>query len=214
MITPTVTITLLGIVTVLIALGFGERVLERMRLNTTAAIILLLAMVGAHFLPELAVFPDFRVHLGALILSGIVTYLLTTTSAQEALRGLLVSVITGAIIWLSDKLLPIDPESSWFTIDPLFVSGIVAGLTAYVLGRSRRSAFCGAILGLLFVDIANIIELSRLGTGQTLEIGGGGLLAAMALNPLIAVGIAEIIGEIRERLHRDKVLTSGSDDNE
>ena len=36
MITPTVTITLLGIVTVLIALGFGERVLERMRLNTTA----------------------------------------------------------------------------------------------------------------------------------------------------------------------------------
>ena len=139
---------------------------------------------------------------------------MTTTSPQEALRGLLVGVITGAIIWLSDKLLPVDPESSWFTIDPLFISGIAAGLTAYILGRSRRSAFCGAILGILFVDIANIIELNRLGTAETFEIGGGGLLAAIALNPLIAVGIAEIIGEIRERLHRDMIPSSGSDDRE
>lgn len=214
MITPTVSIALLGIVTVLIALGLGERVLERMRLSTATAIILLLAMVAAHFLPELAFFPGFKVHLGALILLGIVIFLLTTTSPQEALRGLLVGVITGAVIWLSDKLLPVDPESSWFTIDPLFISGIAAGLTAYILGRSRRSAFCGAILGILFVDIANIIELNRLGTAETFEIGGGGLLAAIALNPLIAVGIAEIIGEIRERLHRDMIPSSGSDDRE
>ena len=50
MIAPSVTIALLGLLTALVALGFGELVMERMRLISTAAIALMLAMVGANFL--------------------------------------------------------------------------------------------------------------------------------------------------------------------
>ncbi|KLU39182.1 MAG: hypothetical protein AA931_11440 [Peptococcaceae bacterium 1109] len=213
MISPSITIALLGLVTALVALGFGERVLERMRLSTASAIVLLLAMVGAHFLPAWQVTPGLTIHLGALILLGIVAYLITTTSAREAARALIVGLITGAAIWLSDKLLPVDPSSRWFILDPVFVGGIAAGLISYALGRSRRSAFCGAILGLFFVDIANALELMQAGINQPIQIGGGGLLASIALNPLIAVAIAEAIGEIRERLHRGPALPQGGDDD-
>ena len=95
----------------------------------------------------------------------------------------------------------------------MFVGGIAAGLISYALGRSRRSAFCGAILGLFFVDIANALELMQAGINQPIQIGGGGLLASIALNPLIAVAIAEAIGEIRERLHRGPALPLGGDDD-
>ncbi len=214
MIAPSVTIALLGLLTALVALGFGERVLERMRLSSTAAIALMLAMVGVHFLPDWQITSRISVHFGSLILLGIVIYLMSTASQKEAVRAFGVGLITGALIWLSDKLLPVDPSSRWFVLDPVFIGGIAAGLTAYLLGRSRRSAFCGAILGLVFVDLANTLELMRAGINQPIHIGGGGLLASISLNPLIAVAVAEGIGEVRERLHRGPALPTGSDDNE
>jgi len=214
MISPTTTIALLGLVTALAALGFGERVLERMRLSTTGAVIILLAMVGAHFLPEWSLTERVTIHLGSVILLGIVIYLVTTASEAEALRALAVGLITAAVIWLSDKLLPVDPSSRWFVVDPVFIGGIVSGLTAYALGRSRRSAFCGAVLGLMFVDLINAYELARAGINQPISIGGGGLLASISLNPLIAVAIAEAVGEIRERLHRGPSVQAGGEGND
>ncbi len=214
MISPSTTIALLSIITALVALGFGERVLERMRLNTTSAVVVLLAMVGAHFLPEWKIAGNFAVHLGAVILLGIVVYLMTTASQQEAARALGVGLITGAIIWISDKLLPVDPSSAWFIVDPVFIGGIAAGLAAYLMSRSRRSAFCGAVLGIFFVDVVNAVELMRAGIDQSIELGGGGLFASIALNPLIAVAIAEAIGEVRERLHRGPALPAGGENND
>lgn len=213
MITPSVSILILALVTAVVALGFAERVLERMRLSSTAAIIVLLAMAAAHFLPDIE-FQGLTINLGALVLLGIVIYLIVTTTAQEALRAVIVGLITGAVIWLTDKLLPVDPSSAWFSLDPLFVGGIASGLIAYVLGRSRRSAFCGAILGTILVDLANMMELMQAGIPQSIHVGAGGLLASVAISPLIAVAIAEGIGEIRERLHRGSAVPSGGEDGE
>ena len=160
MIAPSVTIALLGLLTALVALGFGERVLERMRLSSTATIALMLAMVGAHFLPDWQITSRISVHFGSLILLGIVIYLMSTASQKEAVRAFGVGLITGALIWLSDKLLPVDPSSRWFVLDPVFIGGIAAGLTAYLL-EGPAAVFCGAILGLVFVDLANTLELMR-----------------------------------------------------
>ena len=180
-------VTLLALITILIFLGLGQRVLDHMRLTDSAAIIILLLMVAGHFLPTISLSPHLAVNLGGFIPIGVVIYLLVTTSRVEQRRASAVSLLTALLILLSDKLLPLLPG----LLDPVLSGGIFAGLLATFFGRSRRSAFIAGLLGVFLVDVA--IE-------QQITVGGGGLFSSMVVSCFLAVIIAEVIGEIREKI--------------
>lgn len=197
MISLTFSATLLSLLTVLVFLGLGQRILDRMRLNDTAAIIILLSMIAGHFLPTVELTSQFSLNLGALSPVAVVAYLLITTSSFERNRAIIISGIVSVLVLYTDKTLSIDPG----LLDPVFSAGIFAGFLAYFWGRSRRAAFISGIMGILITDIVNQIELQLSGIHQRTVIGSGGLFSSMVISPFIAVLIAEIIGETRERIH-------------
>ena len=91
----------------------------------------------------------------------------------------------------------------FFDIDPLILPALIAAAVAYTLGRSRRASFIGAFLGVLLVELLAWSENLRHGLGaDTFILGGGGAWGAALFAGVLAVLLAEMVGEIRERLHR------------
>lgn len=187
--------TMLALVTVLVFLGLGQRILDNMRLTDRVAVSILLSMILGHFLPTISLNSRLAVNLGGFIPVGVVIYLMLTTSRVEQKRAIFVSLATSIAIFLSDKLLPIQPG----LIDPVFSGGIFAGVLASLFGRSRRSAFIAGLIGVLLVDLANFVQLRLAGIEQQITLGGGGLFSSTVISAFLAVIIAEIVGEIRER---------------
>jgi uncharacterized membrane protein len=98
--------------------------------------------------------------------------------------------------------MPNEPEQ--IVIDPNYIWGIVGGLAAFLLSRSRRNAFICGVLGVLLADTAvAIVNWSR-GVNQTLVLGGAGAMDAMVISGILGVLLAELIGEIAERIVRGK----------
>jgi len=196
-------------VSILIYFGLAQRVLDRMRLSDRAAlgIIALLAVGSFIDIPLSTGRYDVSVNLGgALVPLGVAIYLLTRAgSGREWGRALLAVVITGAVIFGVGNLMgraEIEPGGRFFGyLDALWVYPIIGGLVAYIAGRSRRSAFIAATLGLMLVDIAYLIWLVYTGApAGRVAIGGAGAFDGIVLAGIVAVLLAEIIGETRERL--------------
>lgn len=196
-------------VSILIYFGLAQRVLDRMRLSDRAAlgIIALLAVGSFIDIPLSTGRYDVSVNLGgALVPLGVAIYLLTRAgSGREWGRALLAAVITGAVIFGVGNLMgraEIEPGGRFFGyLDALWVYPIIGGLVAYIAGRSRRSAFIAATLGLMLVDIAYLIWLVYTGApAGRVAIGGAGAFDGIVLAGIVAVLLAEIIGETRERL--------------
>ena len=189
-------VTMLAVVTVLLFLGLGQRILDNMRLTDRTAILILLLMIVGHFLPTVSLSPYLAINLGGFIPIGVVVYLLMTTSRVEQRRAGIVSLLTALIILLTDKFLPLQPG----LLDPLYSGGIFAGLLASFMGHSRRGAFIAGMVGVLAVDVVAIAELWFRGVKERITVGGGGIFSSMVISSFLAVVVAEIIGEVRERI--------------
>ena len=95
--------------------------------------------------------------------------------------------------------------------------GLAGGAIAWLLGRSRRSAFIAGILGTILADAAVGIGNWMRGINQTLHLGGAGALDAVVLSGLTAVLLCELFGELMERLmtgradrpHEDGAIEGG-----
>ncbi|NLZ39096.1 MAG: DUF1614 domain-containing protein [Firmicutes bacterium] len=193
----------LVVITALVYLGFLHRVLDRMRLTKMQALVILLAMLAAGFLPEIPLYAGLSVNIGgALIPIGVAVYLIVTAdSAAEKRRAIITPLVVAVLVYLTEKLLPMEPTSAAFLIDPLFVPAVVAAITAYLLGRSRRSAFIGGVFGVILTDI--IAWLENLWFNQSnvpIVLGSTGAYGAAVIGGMGAVLLAELLGEILERL--------------
>ena len=117
---------------------------------------------------------------------------------------LVTTLIAAGVIWLIDRTFPLSPGSWGYLLDPLYLPAAVAGGIAYLLGRSRRSAFIGGVLAILVLDIAawgeNIFR--GIHANNPIILGGAGIFDATLVAGVIAVMLAEVIGEVRERLER------------
>ncbi|MGI5823268.1 MAG: DUF1614 domain-containing protein [Dethiobacteria bacterium] len=189
----------------LLYLGALERVLERMRLTGKQALLLLFAMLIGGLLPPIAFAGGMKVNIGGVFIPlALVIYLLVTADEpNEKYRALLAAGVTGLLIRTAAFLLPGTPGIGHFDLDPLFLPPLIAAFVAYLLGRSRRASFIGAFLGVLFVELWAWVENLQHGLqAQTFTLGGGGVWGAALLAGVLAVLLAELVGEIRERLHR------------
>ncbi|MDW7650754.1 MAG: DUF1614 domain-containing protein [Bacillota bacterium] len=203
MFTTNISILSLIVVTALIYLGFLHRVLDRMRLTKTQALVILLAMLAAGFLPNIPLFAGLSVNIGgALIPVGVAIYLIVTAdSTAEKRRALITTGVVAMVVYLTEKILPLEPGATGFDVDPLFVPAIVAAITAYVLGRSRRSAFIGGVFGVILTDLLAWSEnLLLYQLHVPIVLGSTGVFGAAVIGGMGAVLLAELAGEILERL--------------
>lgn len=198
----TIGLILLIITGLLIAFGVGQRALDRLRLTDAQAYVFIALIILLGFVPDIPL-GAVRVNLGGcvvpLILCG---YLFVKGDGREKLRSVLASVITGAAIWALMRYLPNEPDAMPF--EPNWLYGIAAAVIAYVLGRSRRCAFIGGVVGVLLAQVASVIPVWMSGKAQTLTLGGAGVFDAVVIAGFLGVMVAELIGEIVERVVRGK----------
>ncbi|KAF0195517.1 MAG: hypothetical protein FD169_1330 [Bacillota bacterium] len=190
----------LVIVTILILSGIAQRVLDRMKMNDRTALILVLGMLVGGLLPDLPMTRSLAINVGGgLIPIGISIYLLLSAgTSKERWRTLFATVITTGVVYFVAAYLPTEPEN--MALDPVYTFALIAGITAYLFGRSRRGSFIAGVLGVVFNDLIYGIQLLRAGfEGQT-TIGGAGIFDTVVLAGLIAVLLAELVGETREKL--------------
>lgn len=193
---------LLLAVAVLLYLGIGQRVLDRMRLSDRAALVVILVMAAGSLLNFRLVPPPRELVVnvgGGLVPLAVSVYLLVTAdTAAEKGRGVLAAVLAGGAVYLLGRLLPPEEQTMW--VDPAYVFGPVAGIIAYLAGRSRRAAFAAGATGTILADLGHWLEGFARPYPTRTWVGGAGAFDAVVIAALLAVGLAELGGELRERL--------------
>ncbi|MBM7854638.1 putative membrane protein [Desulfohalotomaculum tongense] len=196
------------VVSFLIYFGLAHRVLDRMRLSDKAALGIIVALIIGSFITIPLPLGNIRASInvgGGIIPVALAIYLLSKAGTRkEWVRAIVATVVTGLVVYYVGSLvmrgLP-EPAGRFGVIDSLYLYPLVAGITGYLAGRSRRSAFIAATLGVVLVDVFHFVWLVRSGaTGGTVAIGGAGAFDVTVLSGIVAVLLAEIFGELRERL--------------
>lgn len=190
---------------IFIFLGWGHRVLDRMRLTDTQALVLLGIMALGFFLPAIPVGGGVKVDVGGAVAPlAVAVYLLASAGTErERVRAVLATVVTAAIIYTLDKAMPADPGRAPYalSVDPVLLPGLVGGIAGYLSGRSRRGAFIAGTTGVVLADLASYLELVVRGVpGAAAVLGGGGVFDATLVSGFLAVFLAEVVGETREFL--------------
>jgi len=192
-------IPILLIVSVLIFFGLAHRVLDRMHLSDKMALVIIAAMAVGSFI-DIPLGSRASINVGGgLIPIGLAIYVLTRAGTTwEWVRGILATIVTAGALYGANRIIGADPETMIF--DPIYVYPIIAGLVAYLVGRSRRTAFIAATLGIVLLDVGLLVWYIVNGIPGTVPIGGAGAFDTIVVAGVIAVLLAELIGESRERL--------------
>jgi uncharacterized membrane protein len=187
---------------ILILLGLAQQVLDRLYLNDKQALILLAAIIGGSFidLPLYRGTPEISINLGgAIIPVALSIYVLSRAGTRkELVRGVIGVLLSGLTLYGASKFYEFDTHTG--LLDPQYLWGLLTGVVAYLIGRSRRLAFIGATLGVVLVDLAHAAEAVVKNLSSPTRIGGAGGLDTLIIAGIIAVALAELIGESRERL--------------
>ncbi len=205
-------------VSFLIFFGVAERVLDRMHMTDKSAILILAAIVVGSFVNITLYSTDMltvRMNLGgALVPLAVALYVwMRAGSMKERIRSLLGAVLVTGAIWLMGSVIT---DEYALPVDIIYLYPIIAGLVGYLFGRSRKGAFIAAVLGVIFFDVSHGIYLIGNGIPGLVHFGGGGMYDTVVLSGVLAVCLAEFIGEGRERLqggpknsgHNDSVLNN------
>lgn len=214
---------ILLITAVLIFLGLGQRVLDRLRLTDRTALLFIGAMLVGGFLPDIPLMGNVAINIGGAVIPLIlVVYLIARAgTVKERTRAIIAALVTGGAVYGASKFLPTEP-TYYLLLDPIYFFALIAGIVGYLAGRSRRSAFIAGVGGMVLLDVFSRVELLIRGVTArgTLVIGGSGIFDGIVVTGFIALGLAEVIGEVRERAQggpsgdRPEELLKGLSDEE
>lgn len=186
----------------LVYFGLAQRILDRMRLTDKQALLFIGAMVVGSFIdiPLMSEPAELTINVGgALIPAALAIWLIVKADeTAERVRAIMAAVLVAAAVWLGSRYLPYEPEDMF--LDPKLIYGISAGIIAYLAGRSRRSAFIGGVLGIVLSDIVHLVTLLNAGIPGRTDMGGAGAFDVTIIAGIVAVMVAELVGETREKL--------------
>ena len=187
-------------VSILVYLGLAQRSLDRLRMSDRAALLFLIAIIIGGFLPDIPLGGDVAINLGGGLLPIIlVGYLFSKAQQHEIQRTVLAVIIATGVVFLFLRLMPAEPTHNYL-VDPLYIAAIVAGISGYLAGRSRRGAFIAGTLAIVLNDIITQLEMAAAGVAPNIVIGGAGALDAVVIAGILALGLAEFIGETAEKI--------------
>ncbi|NLV21405.1 MAG: DUF1614 domain-containing protein [Syntrophomonadaceae bacterium] len=186
------------VVSILIYFGVAHRVLDRMRMNDKTALAVIAAIIVGSFI-DIPLGARVTINLGGSIAVILALYvLLGAGTGYEKIRALVAAAITALALYLAGRFLGAEPEQIF--IDPIYLYPLIAGIVGYLAGRSRRGAFFAAVIGVFTLDVGQYFYLVSTGVRGTVHIGGGGAFDSLILAGILAVLLAELIGESLERL--------------
>ncbi len=201
-------VVLLLVVAFIVYLGYAQRILDRLHLTDRAALVLIALIILGSFIDlPIMTAPEVSVNVGgALIPAGIAIYVLSRADTKrELLRGIIAALVTGVSIYLIAIYYDFG-HGRRDLVDPTYIFALVAGTAGYLAGRSRRSAFVAGVLGFLLYNIMHLGRMLARDLPGQLMIGGAGALDTIVLAGLLAVGLAELVGETRERIQGGPLL--------
>lgn len=186
------------IVSVLIYFGAAHRVLDRMRLSDKAALAVIAAIIAGSFI-DIPLSSRVTLNVGGTITVAVALYvLLGAGTGYEKVRAIIAAVVTALVLYLAGRFLGAEPES--IIVDPIYIYPLVAGVVGYLAGRSRRGAFFAAVMGVLSLDLTQYFYLQRMGINGVVHIGGAGAFDSLVLAGILAVLLAEVVGESLEKI--------------
>ena len=193
---------LLLIVAALVYFGVAHRILDRMRLTDAQALVFIGLMIAGSFIDIPIMRGEIETSInvgGALIPLALAIYLFSKSdSSAEKIRSVVASLVTAAAIFAVSIFMNFEPANA--IIDPIWLFGLIGGVVGYLSGRSRRAAFIAGTVGIIINDVVNLIRAVSMKMPATVAIGGAGIFDTIVLSGLIAVALAELVGETRERI--------------
>lgn len=194
-----ISIWIVTAIIVLIMFGAGQRFLDKMRLSDRWALLILASVIVGIIIPPIKIGNMLSFSIGGFLIPvGICVYMLVKAGwSMDLLRAVVGTIVTAGIILLLEVLLPSQTPQD-IIVDNMYLYGIVAGVVAYLLGRSRRNAFVCSVLGLTLASVAVHVYNMIMGQTTTLALGVGGAFDSIVVATLISVGLCELVGKTME----------------
>lgn len=195
---------ILSIIILLIMFGVGQRILDTLRLNDKEALIILIAICIGIIIPPIWIGEYFCFSIGGFLIPlGLSIYLLISCGwSRDLLRTIFGTIIVAGVIYGLEWLLPANPEN--VLIDNMYLYGVVAGVVAYALGRSRRNAFVSCLFGITIAQMIQWFINFGMHTPTILGLGVGGAFGIYIVSIIIAVAVSEFLGRCFESASLEK----------
>ncbi len=193
-----VSLIIVSVLILLVMFGAGQRILDNMRLSDKEALIILVLICIGLLIPPIWIGEYFCFSIGGFLIPfGLSVYLLISCGwSRDLLRTVFGTIIIGGLIYGLQWVLPADPEA--MLVDNMYIYGIVAGVVAYVLGRSRRNAFVSCLFGLTLADLVQWLVNFGTNTPSILGLGIGGAFGTYVVAIVISVALCEFLGRCFE----------------
>jgi len=193
-----VSFVIISILILLIMFGAGQKILDNMRMNDKEALIVLVLICIGLLIPPIWIGEYFCFSIGGFLIPfGISVYLLISCGwSRDLIRVLIGTFLIAGVVYGLQWLLPADPEG--MINDNTYLYGLVAGLIAYILGRSRRNAFVSCLFGLALSDLVQWIVNGVTGVSSILGLGVGGAFNTYIVAIIISVALCEFLGRCFE----------------
>ncbi len=189
---------ILSIIILLVMFGVGQRILDSLRLSDKEALLILIAICIGLIVPPIWIGEYFCFSIGGFLIPlALSIYLLVSCGwSRDLLRAVFGTIIVAGVIYGLEWLLPANPED--VLIDNMYLYGVVAGVIAYVLGRSRRNAFISCLFGITLAELVQWLINFGMHTPSILGLGVGGSFGIYIVSIVIAVAVSEFLGRCFE----------------
>ena len=193
-----VSLAIISVIILLIMFGAGQRILDGLRLSDKEALVILILICVGLVIPPIWIGEYFCFSIGGFLIPfALSIYLLISCGlSRDLLRAVVGTALVAGLIYLLEWVLPADPEN--VIVDNMFVYGIVAGVVAYILGRSRRNAFVSCLFGISLAQIIQWLVNFGLDTPTILGLGIGGAFGTYVVAIVVSVAVAEFLGRCFE----------------
>jgi hypothetical protein len=178
--------------------GAGQRILDSLRLNDKEALLILILICIGIIIPPIWIGKYFCFSIGGFLIPfALSIYLLCSCGwSRDLLRSVIGTILVAGIIYGLEWLLPADPEE--VIVDNMYIYGIVAGVVAYALGRSRRNAFVSCLFGITLAQLVQWLINFGMKTPTILGLGVGGAFGTYVVAIIISVAVSEFLGRCFE----------------
>lgn len=189
---------IISVVILLVMFGAGQKILDNLRLSDKEALVILVLICIGLAIPPIWIGKYFCFSIGGFLIPlGLSVYLLISCGwSRDLLRSFIGTILVAGIIYGLEWLLPADPEE--VLIDNMYIYGVVAGVVAYALGRSRRNAFISCLFGITLAQLVQWLVNFGKGTPSILGLGVGGAFGAYVVAIVISVAVSEFLGRCFE----------------
>lgn len=193
-----VSLTIISIIILLIMFGVGQKILDSLRLNDKEALVILILICIGLLIPPIWIGEYFCFSIGGFLIPlALSIYLLISCGwSRDLARTVVGTILVAGLIYALEWILPADPEK--LIIDNTYIYGVVAGVVAYALGRSRRNAFVSCLFGITLAQLVQWIVNMASGVPSILGLGIGGAFGTYVVAIIISVAVSEFLGRCFE----------------